>query len=324
MSLLSSKNGSSGGGTATANKKPNRNFAGSKAWFVGAIIAAIIAAALAFIVLSKALSTSTYYVLNTDVPARSQISASMLTPVSASTGTEPRNAISLDDVSYSTIYAKVPLNTGDVLSESNAGDLAPMQEGLPDNFVVASFVADANTAVSGKLQAGNYIDIYATQSGGNTEAGSTGAGSTKSVLRHVLITDVSASVADYESDESETDTTSAQDDLRKGIPSVYTVGLSEEDAATLANITGNQDTLFVVLSSKQSSAEYQSKDVQTNTGKIFGNTKVNDSGAGTSSDKATNGAGETPVAGASDSASKAPASEGSSAPSEETSAGASQ
>lgn len=279
MSLFSKKKDSAPSpGVRSASRGssgPSNKFAGNKTWFGFAIAAAVIAAGLVFAVLSQISATTTYYVLNTSVPSRSQVLPSMLTEVQTSKGTEPQNALGLADVSYEPVFAKVDLNPGDILSASNTGDVIPLHQGIPENFVVASFAVDPNSAVGGKLNAGNYIDIYATSDG---EVGRT----TKSVLRHVLIMDVTASAAEF-TEEDTVDNSgegqSAQDTLRSGVPFLYTVAVTEEDAAILANV--REDNLFVALSSLQSDTAFQDKNIRVEQGQVYSDDAVGNSGAGT-------------------------------------------
>lgn len=267
---------------ASGNKSQKRasgsssKFSGNKTWFAFAIVAALGAAGLIFMILSQVLATTTYYVLNTAVPSRSQILPSMLTEVQASKGTEPQNSIGLEEVSYEPVFAKVDLNPGDILSASNTGDIIPLHQGIPENFVVASFVADPNSAVGGKLAAGNYVDIYATMDGGESAV-------TKAVLRHVLITDAQTSAEEYAPSEDaevvEGEQVAAQDALRTGIPVLYTVAVSPEDAAVLANI--RNDNLFVTLSSLESDTSFTDKSIMADKNEIFADEPVGDSGKGT-------------------------------------------
>lgn len=273
MSLFSKGESSSSGGNAKTSKT-NSKFSGNKTWFGFAIVAGLVAAALIFGILSQMLATTTYYVLNTEVPSRSQITEDMLTEVSASKGTEPRNALSKSDVAYGEVYAKIALNSGDVLSASNTGNEVSLQEGIPEDFVVVSFLAEPNNAVGGKLNSGNYIDIFATSENAS------GTKVTKSILRHVIIVDATASASDYQESEDVTDETDAQDSLRSaGVPFLYTVALSEDDAAKLANV--RDDNIFIGLSSAKSSKAFEDKNVIIDSSKIYGDQKVGNSGAGT-------------------------------------------
>jgi hypothetical protein len=268
-----------------AKKKPSKTFSGNKTWFVFAIVAAVAAAGLIFAILSQLVSTTTYYVLKNDVPARSQITPEMLTEVVASSGSEPRNAIGLAEVQYEPVYAKFALNTGDILTASNTGGLTPLQESIPEDYVVASFVADANNAVAGKLATGNYIDLIAI---GGPENSSDVA---KVALRHVLVMDVSADPSAIGESQNQakdengnplegSTATSSEDQLRSGIPSLYTVALPVKDAAKLALI--RDADLFVVLSPKADSTDkFTPADITANKGEIFSDKAVDNSGKGT-------------------------------------------
>lgn len=267
------------------SRKISSIFSGGKTWFVFAILIAVAAAAVVFGVLSQAVATTTYYVLSTDVPKNNQIMPSMLKEVTTSKGTAPGNALDLGDVKKPT-YAKYALKAGDIVSPSNTGPLTPLTEGIPATYTVASFSADAKDAVSGKIATGNYIDIIATS---NDTNGSTA----KTVLRNVLVVDVAIDPSKI-GDDSETTTTttdaagtaqsnatgnksqtpSAQDQLRKGIPSLYTIALTPEDAVKLALVKDTK--LLVTLSPKEATAP---KNIQDTLGDVFGPDAVGDSSA---------------------------------------------
>lgn len=267
----------------TTTKKVNKTFSGNKTWFIFAIIAAVAAIAVIFGVLSQAVATTTYYVLNQNVPANSQVMPTMLKEVVTSQGGQPRNALSIGDVTQNPTYAKYALNMGDIVTASNTGALTPLTEGIPSNFTVASFSAEAKDAVSGKLSTGNYIDLIAI-----SDKGGDGVVA-KTVLRHVLLLDVAtdpSKIGDTQatttkSDAAATDANiSTQDQLRVGIPSLYTVALTPEDAVKLALVRDLK--VFITLSPKDSSDKTLSaQDYQKTLGGVFDNTAVGDSGAGT-------------------------------------------
>lgn len=284
---------SKGANKTAPKKKPSKTFSGNKTWFVFAIIAAVAAAGLIFAILSQLVSTTTYYVLNQDVPARNQVTQEMLTPVVTSNGSQPRNALGLAEVTdpENPVYAKYAINTGDILAASNTGGLTSLQEGIPEDYVMVSFVADANNAVAGKLSTGNYIDLIAV---GGAQGDSSVA---KYVLRNVLVTDVSSDpsaigdttnqATDENGNPLESSTpTSAQDQLRSGIPALYTVALPPADAAKLALIRDAE--LLVVLSPKAHQPnengefpKFKPEDITVTEGEIFSNTPVDNSGKGT-------------------------------------------
>lgn len=264
--------------TKNSTQKPSnsKKFSGNKTWIFVAVIFALASAGTVFAILANITATTSYYVLNSDVPSRSQVTPDMLTEVQASKGTEPRNALTLEDVTYSDVFAKVELNAGDILSASNTGDLVPLHQGIPDDYVVASFTADPNSAVAGKIVTGNYIDLYTTAEGGES-SGST----TKASLRHVLVMDAQGSANDFEASEEATaeEGSSEQDSLREGLPFLYTVAVSEEDAAVLANI--RDDNPYVVLSNKKSDTDFESKNIRVDNVDVYGDKKVGNSGENT-------------------------------------------
>lgn len=258
------------------NKNTSKTKSGSNVWFTVAVAAAVLAAIGIFVVLSQVTATTTYYVLNQDVDARSQITPDMLSPVTVSTGGQPRNA--LDISAFSTgepVFAKYALPAGEVVTPALVGLRSPIQEGIPDDYVVASFSAPAETSAAGKAARGDYIDIIAVSESPD------GAGSAAQyVLRHVLVLDTAADLA---AEQTSGDEVYASEDagIRSGIPTIYTVALPQEDAAKLALVQSLP--LTVVLSP----VAYESDGVPTDPGfvspvDVFGpDARVSDSGAGT-------------------------------------------
>lgn len=274
------------------SRKVSSIFSGGKTWFVFAILIAVAAAAVVFGVLSQAVATTTYYVLSKDVPANNQILPDMLKAVKTSSGTAPGNAMTVGEVKRTPTYAKYALKAGDIVSPSNTGPLTPLTAGIPEGYTVASFSADAKDAVSGKIATGNYIDVIATS---NDSTGSTA----KTVLRHVLVVDVAIDPSKIGDSQQTTTTTDAagtaasnatgdksqqsstQDQLREGVPSLYTIALTPEDAVKLALIKDSK--LLITLSPAENKNGVTPKNIQDSLGNVFGPDAVGDSGAGTKS-----------------------------------------
>lgn len=274
------------------SRKVSSIFSGGKTWFVFAILIAVAAAAVVFGVLSQAVATTTYYVLSKDVPANNQILPDMLKAVKTSSGTAPGNAMTIGEVKRTPTYAKYALKAGDIVSPSNTGPLTPLTAGIPEGYTVASFSADAKDAVSGKIATGNYIDVIATS---NDSTGSTA----KTVLRHVLVVDVAIDPSKIGDSTKTTTTTDAagtaasnatgdksqqsstQDQLREGVPSLYTIALTPQDAVKLALIKDSK--LLITLSPAENKNGVTPKNIQESLGNVFGPDAVGDSGAGTKS-----------------------------------------
>ena len=237
--------------TATSKKSI---FDGRKMWFIFGAIASAVVAILTFSLMSVVTATETYYVLNTDVPARTQVTQSLLTEVTVSRGSTPPNAIGISDIDEET-YTLYALDAGDILTSSNSGSLISLSEGLPDDFVVASFTVDPSSAAGGNVKRGDYIDILTIMNDPQVTGSSSYASSY--VLQHVLVVDATVDLDSY---DSEAETTAGEDGAvdgeaadeiakRSGIPTLFTVGLTQKDAAALAVAT--QYDLFVVISSTE-------------------------------------------------------------------------
>lgn len=299
--LLNSKKKDTAPSSAAKAKKPSKIFSGNKTWFIFAIISAVAAAAIIFGVLSQVVATTTYYVLGQNVPAHSKITHDMLKPVTTSQGGQPLNALSIGDVQNKPTYAKYELKTGDIVTQSNTGDFQPLSQGIPKDYVVASFSADAKNAVAGKLATGNYVDIIAIN-------GSSAQPVAKYVLRHVFVMDVSTDPSTIGADTSTqtapvaadgapaapAEPKSSQDQMRIGIPSLYTIALPAIDAAKLALV--KDTTLMVVLSPASATDEtFTDENIQSTLGDVFSDTAVGNSGKGTDPTFGQGGTSATPT-----------------------------
>lgn len=145
----------------------------------GAALLVIVLSAAIFLTLSSLFSTESYYVLNTNVKAKQQITADMVVPRETAKGTGPVNALKMEEIQRGDVFSKYPLYAGDVVALSNAGPLAGQSLGIPDDWVVTSFSTTSTDAVGGILGKGDYVDIL-----GISEAGS------KFIFNNLLILEV--------------------------------------------------------------------------------------------------------------------------------------
>lgn len=203
-------------------------------WFIFAILAAVVVAIVTFVILQGSLAKGSYWVVTEDVSARTQITSAILEEKVVDADAVPENALNVNEVTSAT-YALYALQAGDILTSSNVGGLSSLYDGLPDDFVISSFTADPSSAAAGVIARGNYVDIIAVISDSSVTGSS---GYTASyILQNVLVVDSSLSI-----DSSGGTTT----DDGATVPTLYTVGLSSENAARLA-IAQRYD-LYVVLS----------------------------------------------------------------------------
>ncbi len=228
----------------TPNIKAQKSsyFQGRKMWFWVAGGLGVVTLILLVVFLQSLISTTTYYVLNRDVAARTLVTTDMLSEVVTSQGGEPPTALSLAEVSTGEVFTKFNLSAGDILSSSNAGDLVPLGAGLPDNFVIASFTAAPNNAAGGNITRGDYVDVFYID----------GEQGTQLIFQRMLIVDATSNVEGGGSSDETVATTedTATAPYRVGVPTLYTVGLTQQDAAKLA--LASQGSLYVTISSADS------------------------------------------------------------------------
>lgn len=186
--------------------------------------AIILVSVVSFIIFSslfqKIFQTETYYILNQDIPTRTQISPEMLDPVTTSVGTAPEAAFGLDVVQTGSAYSQYPLKAGDILTQSNIGTLDDISVGVPDNWVITNFSVGADDAVGGRIRRGHYFDMMvATQDGAYYP------------FVNVLTLDTTINLGGASSAEA-VDTEEAHD----GQTTQYVIGMSPENAAKLQQV----------------------------------------------------------------------------------------
>lgn len=234
---------SSGKRNTTASAKDTKLL-----WIVIVLLALLVAGGT-FAILNNITKQDTYYVLNTNLPSRTQITPQDLSPVSTSQNSAPQNAFGLSEVQQGTVYTKYPLQAGDVISASNAGSLDTINEGIPDNWVVTSFEPADNDPIVENLQRGDYFDIMATNmkkedqrpAGDNSsDLGQIKVG--QYVFRNVMVLDNPATTTANDNSDSANGATSQT----QNSTTAFVVGMSPQNAAMLTILTKNFDTKIVM------------------------------------------------------------------------------
>lgn len=227
-----------------AVKKNNRS-----ALLLVALIFALVAAGGVGWALYSANKQVSYWVVGTEVPARTKVTSAMLQEVKAREGSQPK-AMTAAYVDSNDVYAKYELQPGDILTSSNAGPLEKITAGIPEDFSVSSFTVPATNAAVGMAKRGDYIDIYTVDS-------SSGQSTSSLVLQHVLVLDAVASLDDVSARESggtsdssdgssDSSSSSSSSSSTSSVSTIYQVGLSRDDTAKLALLSTKN--LFVALS----------------------------------------------------------------------------
>lgn len=225
-------------------------FQDRKMWFWIAAGSGLVTLIVLVIFLQSLISTTKYYVLNADIPARTPITAQMLHEQVVSSGGEPPTSLDISaftDPSHP-VYSKAALKAGDILTPSNVGDLIPLRQGIPDDFVVTSFSADPNHSAGGNIKRGDYVDVFYV-----------GDGQSTLLFQRVLIldttTDLNGGAPAASKDPAASGTSAAPPAnantatsvYRAGVPFLYTVGMSQTDALKLSAASSGK--FYVVLSS---------------------------------------------------------------------------
>lgn len=186
-------------------------------------------------IIGSAADTKTYYVVTTDVAPRTPISIANTEPRTMSADGFPDNALSLAQVESGALYSKIPLLAGEMVTESNTGELEPITSAMPEGYVAVSLSVSPDNAVAGRVKPGDLVDIAAVSD-------SVDGPLAKVILSGVLVLDVSvapASIAAAANDDaigSDIPEGPGPDSVaaRNGIPQLYTFAVSLQDFATLA------------------------------------------------------------------------------------------
>lgn len=219
--------------------KPKKNLLIVSAVAVGVLVFV----GVVFFTLSQLLATEKYYILNQDVPAKTQITTQMLTEVQTAKGTAPKNAITAAQVATGNTFSKVALQAGDVLVPSNTGIDIDNTVGIPDGWAVTSISIPRTQAVNGIITRGQYFDIL----GVNQETGET-----KYIATSVLALDVDSGSVDTKVDNNKSAGNGTGDTLN------ITVGMPSEAVANLHSALAKYAKVELALAPK--SVNYQKRD----------------------------------------------------------------
>ena len=188
--------------TITKNTTKKSLFDARKMWFIFAALSALVVSGIAFGIMQIVTATEKYYVLTTDVPARTEITPDLLEEKVVRAGSTPPNALSIGDISMGSFYSLVALDAGDIVTPTTVGGLTSLREGLPEDFVVTSFVADPTLAAAGNIKRGDYIDVLLTTNDDSITGSGNGGWATTYALQRVLVIETMTDVTNEESAET--------------------------------------------------------------------------------------------------------------------------
>lgn len=206
----------------------------------GAALFVIVLSAVIFMTLSSLFSTETYYVLNTNVKAKQQITPEMVVARETAAGTGPIHALSMEEIQRGGVYSKYPLFAGDVIASSNAGPLSGIPLGIPDDWLVTSFTINSTDAVGGILGKGDYADLL-----GINEDGA------QYIFNNILILEVKFLNDEYDG--------ALEGQTVVGETMHYTVGLPAESVAYLHDALNKYEIVKLVKSPTE--VNYKERDL---------------------------------------------------------------
>ena len=161
--------------------------------------------------------------------------------------------LTMEDLQDKLWFAKVGVPAGTPLSRVVFDTATRTNIELPDGFVLASFEAEPASAVAGKIQAGDYINITAV---GQLPGG--GGKVARVILQRILVLDANVGA------QTQTQTAGQPVDASQlpgpenplvygGVPTLYTVAVTNEQAAILA--LSRSSDLYVTLTTANATDE---------------------------------------------------------------------
>jgi len=229
-----------------------------------AVGAALVAAGGAYVVVSSAQpDTMQVYSLTQPLAANQLVTSTDIQVREVTPDGEIDVYITEEDLNNQLWFAQVGLPAGTPLTTTVVGTETKTQIDLPDNTVIASFEADPASAVAGKVQAGSYINITAVGDDAN------GDEVARIILNRIYVLDVTTDVSSVSSTGSQNVDDSEQPGpnnpaIYGGIPSLYTVAVTNEQAAKLA-LARNAD-LYITITKKDAVGEL---DVSVTESEVF-------------------------------------------------------
>lgn len=243
--------------------------------WIFAIALALLAAFGMLIILSDSASRVTYYATVDNLPARTPINLSNVKKIEVNVEGKPLNALTEREINSGLFFTKIALPAGTPVVEGVVGGLTPITYNLPEGYVAASIQVPPDRAVAGKIKTGDYIDIAAVD--GDVS---------KVVLQNIRVLDVtvnpssisqaSTSDASLTGGDGNVNAGPESQQVRSGIPQVYTLAVSPENFTKLALLSGSS----VLLALSQNPAP-SSLDAQSSLSEMFSSGAVANGGEGT-------------------------------------------
>jgi hypothetical protein len=200
-----------------------------------------------FFTLSTAFKTDTYYILNTDIPAKKPVTTDMLSPVKTSAGTAPANAIGIEQVQRGVVFTKFPLKAKDILTPSNTTGGMSLTTGIPDTWGITSFNITSDNAVGGNIGRGEYFDILGVNPDGS-----------RFLFLNVLALDVSQNAGSGTSVNTPVGTVQTSGGAI-AVDMQYIIGMPPEDIAIFHAAEKQFETIKIVKSPYQITYETRNK-----------------------------------------------------------------
>jgi Flp pilus assembly protein CpaB len=250
-------------------------FKGSAPVWILAIVFAFVAAFGTLVLLGQAAERVPYYVVNTDVAERTQITADNTDEFTAPRDSVPPTALTVDQIESGDYFARIAMVAGTPITAAVVTEgLSSLQLELPEGFRMASLTVSPENAAGGRIAKGDYVDVVAV-SGSDTDAVG------RIVLQHVLVLDVAVtppSIADSAAGDANPEEVPGPDSsaLYGGIPEMYTFAVTPQDAVKLALV--RDAAVYLLLSNEQEAPE--GLDVTVNGSDLFVPGAVGPSGSG--------------------------------------------
>lgn len=238
-----------------------------------ALIAAFVTGLLGFgvilfVLVSQQPDTVQGYRTTTALAVNQLVTTADIEAVDLPAADAPAGLMTADQLEANLWFAQVGMPAGTPLTSVVLGTKTRTNIPLPAGMVIASFETDPASAVAGKVQPGDYVNITAVGKNASDQQVA------RTILNHILVLDVNVNPQTISQSASSGVDESAMPGpsnpkVYGGIPSLYTVAVTNEQAATLA--LARNMSLYVTLTTADATGELN---VSVTESQVFGGTPV--------------------------------------------------
>lgn len=209
-----------------------------------------------FILSSSTGNTVTEYALVTNVPGNTQITPADVVAINVPADAAANDhALTAEDIASGLMFTKVDLPAGTILTAGPVGPYTRILSEVPAGERLVSIKVDAANAAGGSIASGDLVDIIITTATTSTAGSLNGGGGQLAgadVLTNIKVLDVTVAPETISANSDPQTTGVDSPALKGGIPSIYKLVVTPEQARQLAiAASGNGSTIYLALVSSK-------------------------------------------------------------------------